>query len=79
MAAEPVTSVDVTSADILIELEQALRASGVELRFAEMKDPVKDKLRRLEVLSRIGSDIFQPTVGAAVDDYLEEHGVDWTP
>ncbi|WP_137822692.1 SulP family inorganic anion transporter [Pseudomonas sp. D(2018)] len=79
VAAEPVTSVDVTSADILIELEQALRASGVELRFAEMKDPVKDKLRRLEVLSRIGSDIFQPTVGAAVDDYLEEHGVDWTP
>ncbi|MBM3111731.1 SulP family inorganic anion transporter [Pseudomonas arcuscaelestis] len=79
VAAEPVTSVDVTSADMLVELEQALRASNIELRFAEMKDPVKDKLLRLEVLEHIGTDIFQPTVGAAVDSYLEEHGVDWTP
>lgn len=78
IAAEPVTSVDVTSADMLIELEQQLRAAGIELRFAEMKDPVKDKLQRLEVLARIGSEIFQPTVGAAVDVYLEEHRVDWT-
>lgn len=79
VAAEPVTSVDVTSADMLVELEQTLRAANIELRFAEMKDPVKDKLKRLEVLDHIGRDIFQPTVGAAVDAYLEEHGVDWTP
>lgn len=77
VAAEPVTSVDVTSADMLVELEQTLRGQGVELRFAEVKDPVKDKLRRLEVLDRIGSDVFQPTVGGAVDAYLEEHHVDW--
>ncbi|MNF33813.1 putative sulfate transporter [compost metagenome] len=79
VAAEPVTSVDVTSADILVELEQSLRKAGIELRFAEMKDPVKDKLLRLEVLERIGSEVFHPTVGAAVDAYLEEHNVDWTP
>ncbi|MFD2644391.1 SulP family inorganic anion transporter [Pseudomonas japonica] len=79
IAAEPVTSVDVTSADMLIELQQLLHADGIELRFAEMKDPVKDKLQRLEVLARIGHDVFQPTVGAAVDAYLEEHRVDWTP
>ncbi|MNQ59722.1 STAS domain protein [compost metagenome] len=70
---------DVTSADILVELEQSLRKAGIELRFAEMKDPVKDKLLRLEVLERIGSEVFHPTVGAAVDAYLEEHNVDWTP
>lgn len=79
VAAEPVTSVDVTSADMLVELEQILRAAGIELRFAEMKDPVKDKLLRLEVLEQIGSEVFHPTVGAAVDAYLEEHKVDWTP
>ncbi|OLS60286.1 SulP family inorganic anion transporter [Pseudomonas putida] len=79
IAAEPVTSVDVTSADMLIELEQILRGQGVELRFAEVKDPVKDKLERLEVLARIGRGVFQPTVGAAVDVYLEQHQVDWTP
>jgi high affinity sulfate transporter 1 len=77
IAAEPVTSIDVTSADMLAELEQALRESGIELRFAEMKDPVKDKLKRFEMLERFGP--MQPTIGAAVDAYLEEHAVDWKP
>jgi high affinity sulfate transporter 1 len=79
VAAEPVTSIDVTSADMLDELEQSLRASGIELRFAEMKDPVKDKLKRFEMLERFGAANFYPTVGAAVDAYLEEHAVDWKP
>jgi high affinity sulfate transporter 1 len=39
VTAEPVTGIDVTSADMLDELEQSLRTSGIELRFAEMKDP----------------------------------------
>ena len=58
VAAEPVTSVDVTAADVLVELDEALRAKGVELLFAELKDPVKDKLRRfglLEAFRRRGS------------------------
>jgi MFS superfamily sulfate permease-like transporter len=46
VTAEPVTSVDVTSGDMLAELVQTLRGSGIELRFAEVKDPVKDKLKR---------------------------------
>jgi MFS superfamily sulfate permease-like transporter len=79
LAAEPVTSIDVTSADMLAELEQALRESGIEMRFAEMKDPVKDKLKRFELLERFGAASFHPTVGAAVDAYLEEHEVDWKP
>jgi MFS superfamily sulfate permease-like transporter len=79
VTAEPVTSIDVTSADMLAELEDTLRASGVELRFAEMKDPVKDKLRRFELFERFGAASFHPTVGAAVDAYLEEHAVDWKP
>ena len=79
VAAEPVTSIDVTSADMLAELEQTLRASRIELRFAEMKDPVKDKLKRFEMLERFGAASFHPTVGAAVDAYLEEHSVDWKP
>ena len=79
VTAEPVTSIDVTSADMLAELEQALRESGIEMRFAEMKDPVKDKLKRFELLERFGAASFHPTVGAAVDAYLEEHTVDWKP
>ena len=79
VTAEPVTSIDITSADMLRELEASLRASGIELCFAEMKDPVKDKLRRFELFERFGDAGFQPTVGAAVDAYLAEHDVDWTP
>jgi high affinity sulfate transporter 1 len=77
ITAEPVTSIDVTSADMLAELEQSLTESGIELRFAEMKDPVKDKLKRFELLERFGN--FYPTIGSAVDAYLEEHAVDWKP
>jgi high affinity sulfate transporter 1 len=79
VAAEPVTSIDVTSADMLAELEQVLGAAEVELRFAEMKDPVKDKLRRFELFDRFGAASFHATVGEAVDAYLQEHGVDWKP
>ena len=76
VAAEPVTSIDVTSADMLAELEKALRESGTQLQFAEMKDPVKDKLRRFELLERFGT--AYPTMEAAVDAYIAEHAVDWT-
>lgn len=79
IAAEPVTSIDITSADMLAELDRALEGRGVELQFAEMKDPVKDKMRQFELFEHMGEKAFHPTVGAAVDAYLEESGVDWQP
>ena len=79
VTAEPVTSIDVTSADMLAELEHSLTESGIELWFAEMKDPVKDKLKRFELFDRFGAADFYPTIGSAVDAYLEEHAVDWKP
>ena len=72
VTAEPVTSVDITSADMLAELKKTLDASQIELHFAEMKDPVKDKLKRFELLQILGTDIFHPTIGSAVDNYLGE-------
>jgi len=77
VAAEPVTSVDVTAADMLVELNEALRAAGIELCFAEMKDPVKDKLKRFGLFARLGEDMFFPTLGAAVSGYLATHAVEW--
>jgi high affinity sulfate transporter 1 len=77
VAAEPVTSVDVTAADIVVELDDALHAAGIELCFAEMKDPVKDKLKRFGLFTRLGEQTFFATVGEAVSAYLATHPVDW--
>ena len=77
VAAEPVTSVDVTSADMLAELDETLHAAGIKLCVAEMKDPVKDKLKRFGLFGRLGEASFFPTIGAAVSRYLETHQVDW--
>ena len=71
VAAEPVTSVDVTSADMLRELCEHLSREGIALHFAEMKDPVRDKLKRFELSRLFSDDRFHPTVGSAVDDYLQ--------
>jgi MFS superfamily sulfate permease-like transporter len=77
VAAEPVTSVDVTAADIVAELDDSLHAEGIELCFAEMKDPVKDKLKRFGLFARFGAERFYPTLGAAVKAYLSAHPVEW--
>ncbi len=77
VTAEPVTSVDVTSADMLAELDETLHAAGIALCFAEMKDPVKDKLKRFGLFTRLGEELFFPTVGSAVSSYLRSHAVAW--
>jgi len=77
VAAEPVTSIDVTSADMLAELDEALHDAGIELCFAEMKDPVKDKLKRFGLFVPLGEEMFFPTVGSAVSSYLKTHAVEW--
>jgi STAS domain len=38
--------VDVTTADTLAELDKTLREAGIELSFAVLKDPVKDRCQR---------------------------------
>jgi MFS superfamily sulfate permease-like transporter len=66
VAAEPVTSIDVTSADALCDLDDALRADGVRLCFAEMKDPVLEKFRRFGLMQRFGEGAFFHTIEEAV-------------
>jgi MFS superfamily sulfate permease-like transporter len=77
VAAEPVTSIDVTAADALAELADTLHAAGVEFCFAEMKDPVKDKLRRFGLFARFGEQTFFATVGEAVRAYVETYRIEW--
>jgi high affinity sulfate transporter 1 len=78
VAAEPVTDVDVTSAEMLAELDEKLQDMEMDLVFAEMKDPVKDRLKRYGLFKTLGAESFFPTVGQAVDAYVERHQVEWT-
>jgi len=79
VAAEPVTSVDVTAADAVCELDDTLQAEGIELCFAEMKDPVKDKLKRFGLFTRFGEHTFFPTLEEAVSTYQAKHSMQWAP
>ncbi|MFO0696151.1 MAG: sulfate permease [Polyangiales bacterium] len=78
IAAEPITDVDTTAAEMLQELEVELAVRGIELAVAEMKDPVKDRLKRYGLVKRIGAERFFPTIGVAVKAYRETNAVDFT-
>ncbi|NVN99684.1 MAG: SulP family inorganic anion transporter [Geobacteraceae bacterium] len=77
VAAEPVTDIDITAADVLAELEAELQMSGVELCFAQMKGPVKDHLKRYGLFKQLGVENFFPTIGQAVDHYLLKYSIEW--
>jgi high affinity sulfate transporter 1 len=77
VAAEPVTDIDITAADVLAELDDELERSGIELCFAQMKGPVKDHLKRYGLFTRLGTKNFFPTIGQAVDRYVDTFHVDW--
>jgi high affinity sulfate transporter 1 len=77
VAAEPITDVDTSAAATLGELLAELRQQGVTLAFAELKGPVKDRLRRYGLYDQVGDDRFFPTVGTAVDAYVRATGVEW--
>jgi high affinity sulfate transporter 1 len=77
VAAEPITDVDTSAAEMLEELDKALATRGAELAFAEMKDPVRDRLDAYGLQRRIGRDFFFPTIGVAVKAFLDRNAVDW--
>ncbi|MFE2325493.1 SulP family inorganic anion transporter [Streptomyces sp. NPDC059385] len=79
IAAEPMTDVDTTAADVLEELDEALNADGVHLVFAELKDPVRRKIERYGLTGTIDPDHFFPTVEAAVAAFRRRTRAEWTP
>ncbi|MEN8039904.1 MAG: SulP family inorganic anion transporter [Actinomycetota bacterium] len=73
VAAEPITDIDTTAADMLVELDQELNAHGVHLVFAELKHPVQDRVERYGLYDTIDRHHFYPTIEAAVAAY-EDRG-----
>jgi len=77
VAAEPITDIDATAGETVRALKDELDDAGIELAFAELKDPVRDRLRGYGIHDAIGVHRFFPTIGVAVSTYLAETGVDW--
>ena len=70
IAAEPITDVDTTAADVLSSLDAELSNQGITLVLAELKDPVRMKLERYELERSPGPDRIFPTIDAAVSAYV---------
>ena len=77
VAAEPITDVDTTAADMLEDLDEQINAMGVSLVFAEMKDPVRRKIERYELTRTINPEHFYPTLEEAIDAYRQQTGSEW--
>jgi len=69
VAAEPVTDVDTTAGDMLVDLDLELNAAGIHLIFAELKDSVKEKIERYGLLETLDRRHFYPTINAAVQEF----------
>ena len=66
VAAEPITDIDTTAADMLEDLDLELNARGISLVFADMKTPVRDKVQRYELTRTIDPSHFFHTIEEAV-------------
>jgi high affinity sulfate transporter 1 len=77
IAAEPMTDVDTTAADVLAQLDEALNAQGTSLVFAGLKDPVRRKVERYGLTHTIDPGHFFPTAESAIAAFRAETGARW--
>jgi high affinity sulfate transporter 1 len=79
IAAEPITDVDTTAADMLADLDEELNANGTSLVFAELKDPVRAKLERYQLIGPLDPRHFFPTIDAGLATFRQQTGSSWAP
>jgi len=72
ITAEPVTDIDTTAGDMLVDLDLELNAAGIHLVFAELKDSVKEKIERYGLLETIDRRHFYPTIEVAIEEFQQE-------
>ena len=72
ITAEPITDVDTTAGDMLVDLDLELNAAGIHLVFAELKDSVREKIERYGLLETIDRRHFFPTIEVAVEEFQRE-------
>ena len=79
IAAEPITDIDTTAADMLVKLDEELNADGIHLVFAELKDPVRDKIERYSLYETIDPNHFYPTIKTAIKAFRAEASAEPIP
>jgi hypothetical protein len=62
---------------MLEDLDEALNAQGTSLVFAELKNPVRDKIERYGLTRTINPHHFYPTLESAVAAFRQETGAQW--
>jgi high affinity sulfate transporter 1 len=69
--AETMNDIDTTGTDQLIDLYEKLEKEGIELAFAKVKDPVRDRMRLSGAEQVIGVENFYSSVSAGVRAYIQ--------
>ena len=70
--AESINDIDVTAAEMLMDLYDELKKRGVSLRFSFVKEPVMAVMERAGLVEKVGRIHFYTSVQAGVDAYLAE-------
>ncbi len=73
LAAEPITDIDTTAADVLLQLDAELAEQGIQLVVAELKGPVHARLGQYGLGRTIPEERFYRTLDDAVDAYSRAH------
>ena len=64
--AEAIVEIDITAADVLLELQKTLTEQGIVVGFARVKQDLYRQLQRAGVVAGVGEDRFFPTLPTAL-------------
>jgi SulP family sulfate permease len=73
--AQPLNQIDSTASYMLLDLIRHFNDNGVEVMFAGVKGPVRDKFRKAKIATTLGSNHFYMNVHEAVSHHLKEGGL----
>ena len=77
VASAPITDVDTTAADMILDLDKELNKKNIHLVFAALKNPVRQKLERYELIGPLEESHFYPTIESAVNAYQGFTDTEW--
>ena len=72
--AEAIVEIDITAADVLLELQKTLQQRGIRLALARVKQDLYQQLRRAGLVEAIGEESFFPTLPTAVAAFRASEG-----